>query len=155
MRVLTEQIGIQAPKHAVWGVLEDFGGVSEWAPYMRKSYLVGDQKSGVGTSRFMRHAWGFGIEELVTEWTDGHGFCFDVHRAPFPMKDVHETWVTSHDSGLSTVATRVTYSMRLGFLGKLVDWMLVRFVVRREMRAGLLGLKKYVESKSNMIPQES
>jgi hypothetical protein len=45
--------------------------------------------------------------------------------------------------------------MRLGFLGNLVDWMLVRFVVRREMRAGLLGLKKYVESKSNLIPQES
>jgi hypothetical protein len=71
------------------------------------------------------------------------------------MKDVHETWVTSHDNGLSTVATRVTYSMRLGILGNLVDWMLVRFVVRREMRAGLLGLKNYVESKSKLIPQES
>ena len=154
MRVLTEQIGIGASQHAVWEVLKDFGGVSEWAPYMRKSFLIGEQKSGVGTSRFMRHAWGFSIEELVTEWTDGQGFSFDVHRAPWPMKDVQETWITGHDNGLSTVTTRVTYGMRLGFLGSLVDWMLVRFVVRREMRAGLLGLKKYAERKSDLIPQE-
>ena len=155
MRTLTEQIGIQAPPQAVWEVLEDFGAVSEWAPYMRRSSLIGNQKSGVGASRFMRHAWGFSFEETVTEWTDDHGFSFDVHRAPFPMKDVHETWVTGRDNGLSTVTTRVNYNMRLGFLGNLVDWMLVRFVVRREMRAGLLGLKTYVERKSDLIPQES
>lgn len=155
MRVLVEEIGIRAPPQTVWAVLEDFGGVSEWAPYMRKSSLVGNQKSGVGTSRYMRHAWGFSFEESVTEWTDNHGFSFDVHRAPFPMKDVHETWVTDHDNGLSTVSTRVSYGMRLGFLGSLVDWILVRFVVRREMRAGLLGLKKYVESKSDLVPQET
>ncbi|MBW1867309.1 MAG: SRPBCC family protein [Deltaproteobacteria bacterium] len=155
MRALTEQIGIQAPPLAVWAVLEDFGGVSEWAPYMRRSSLVGNQQSGVGASRFMRHAWGFSFEETVTEWTDGHGFSFEVHRAPFPMKDVHETWVTGQDNGLSTVTTSVTYGMQLGFLGSLVDWILVRFVVRREMRAGLLGLKRYVESKSELIPQES
>jgi hypothetical protein len=71
------------------------------------------------------------------------------------MKDVHEIWVTGQDNGLSTVTTRVSYSMRLGVLGNLVDWMLVRFVVRREMRAGLLGLKRYVERKSDLILQES
>ncbi len=155
MRDLTEQIEIQAPPHAVWDVLEDFGGVSHWAPYMRRSSLIGNQQSGVGASRFMRHAWGFSFEETVTEWTDGHGFSFDVHRAPFPMKDVHETWVAGRDNGLSTVTTRVNYGMRLGFLGSLVDWVLVRFVVRREMREGLRGLKRYVENRSDLIPQET
>ncbi len=153
MRNLTEQIGIQASPQAVWEVLEDFGSVSEWAPYMRRSSLIGNQQTGVGASRFMRHSWGFSFEETVTEWTDDSGFSFDVHRAPFPMKDVHETWVTGQERDLSTVTTRVNYGMRLGFLGSLVDWILVRFVVRREMRAGLRGLKKYVESKSNLMPR--
>ena len=35
--------------------------------------------------------------------------------------------------------------MRLGILGRWLDWLLVRFVVRREMRAGLRGLRQYVE----------
>jgi hypothetical protein len=38
--------------------------------------------------------------------------------------------------------------MRLGVLGRLLDWVLVQFVVKREMRAGLRGLKQHVESEA-------
>jgi ligand-binding SRPBCC domain-containing protein len=145
MRILSERVYIQAPAGAVWAVLADFGGVADWAPYMKKSHLIGDIKRGVGTRRGMRHAWGFRFEEAVTEWTEGSGFCFDVFQAPFPMKDVRETWVTASDNGLSTVRTRVSYDMRLGLIGRLLDWLLVRFIVTREMRAGLRGLKQYLE----------
>ena len=93
----------------------------------------------------MRHAWGFRFEEMVTDWHEGEGFSFDVFRAPFPMKDVHETWVTDHEDGFSTVTTQVNYDMKLGPLGSALDWLLVRFIVRREMRAGLRGLKQHVE----------
>jgi len=123
MRVLSEQVEILAPHDVVWAVLEDFGGVSDWAPYN----------------------WGFNFEEMVTKWVDGEGYSFEVYRAPYPMKDVHETWSAHHDNGLSTVTTQVTYSMRLGVLGRLLDWVLVQFVVKREMRAGLRGLKQHVE----------
>jgi hypothetical protein len=61
------------------------------------------------------------------------------------MTDVHEKWSASHENGLSTVTTQVNYNMRLGYLGRFIDWVLVRFVVRREMRAGLRGLKQHVE----------
>jgi hypothetical protein len=148
MRTLTEQVVILTPHQLVWSALEDFGGVADWAPYMRKSALVGAQQTGVGARRTMRHAWGFNFEEAVTEWTDGHGYSFDVHRAPYPMKNVHETWETGHDNGESTVTTQVNYDMKLGFLGRWLDWLLVRHVVRREMRAGLRGLKHYVENEA-------
>jgi len=39
----------------------------------------------------------------------------------------------------------VNYDMKLGFIGAAIDWLLVRFIVRREMRVGLGGLKHYVE----------
>jgi hypothetical protein len=94
----------------------------------------------------MRHAWGFRFEESVTEWNEGGGYSFDVFRAPFPMKDVKESWIAARHNGLSTVSTRVTYTMHLGPIGKLLDWMLVQFIVKREMRAGLRGLKHYLES---------
>lgn len=145
MRVLTEQIDILASHDSVWAVLEDFGGVSDWAPYMNRSKLVGSQQTGVGTRRIMHHDWGFNFEEAVTQWEHGRGYSFDVYRAPYPMKDVHEDWSANHDNGLSTVTTRVKYSMRLGMLGRLIDRILVQYVVRREMRSGLRGLKQYVE----------
>jgi len=146
MRALTERIEIDATQQAVWAVLADFSGVSDWAPYMKTSHLIGATKSGVGTRRGMRHAWGFQFEEAVTQWHDGKGYSFDVLKAPFPMRDVKETWVAGRENGYSTVVTRVHYGMKLGPIGTLIDWLLVRFVVRREMRAGLRGLKQHLEN---------
>ena len=145
MRELKEQIAITREHQAVWELLADFGGVSRWAPYMKTSHLIGDVQSGVGMRRGMRHAWGFRFEEAVTQWNDGQGFSFDVLRAPFPMKDVRESWQISHENGVSIVSTHVTYDMHLGLLGKALDWFLLRFIVRREMRSGLKGLKAHSE----------
>lgn len=144
-RELNELIAIARPHQAVWELLADFGGVCRWAPYMKTSHLIGDIQSGVGMRRGMRHAWGFRFEEAVTQWNDGQGFSFDVLRAPFPMKDVTESWHLSHENGVSIVSTRVTYGMKLGILGKAIDWFLLRFIVRREMRSGLRGLKAHSE----------
>jgi hypothetical protein len=36
MRTLNERVEIKAPAKAVWEVLADFGGVADWAPYMRR-----------------------------------------------------------------------------------------------------------------------
>ena len=38
--------------------------------------------------------------------------------------------------------------MNLGLLGRLLDWQLVRFIVRREMKAGLRGLSRLLEEQS-------
>jgi ligand-binding SRPBCC domain-containing protein len=145
MRLLEERVEIKAPIHLVWDVLADFGDVSAWAPYMRTSHLIGEQNTGVGMRRGMRHAWGFRFEEVVTQWHEGKGFAFDVLKAPFPMKDVKEVWVVGTENGHTLVETQVRYGTHLGFLGSIADWLLVRFVVRREMRAGLRGLKHYSE----------
>ena len=58
MRILIEQISIEAPADDVWAVLEDFGGVAKWAPNMRRSKLVGSQATDVGARRIMHHHLG-------------------------------------------------------------------------------------------------
>lgn len=145
MRLLEERVEINANAEQVWAALADFGDVAAWAPYMRKSHLIGDKQSGIGMRRGMRHAWGFRFEEEVTQWHEGMGFAFDVLKAPFPMKDVKEVWVLAPEDGRTAVETQVRYGTHLGLLGSIADWLLVRFVVRREMRAGLRGLKEYAE----------
>jgi ligand-binding SRPBCC domain-containing protein len=148
MRVLSEQVEIAAPPDLVWQALADFGDVAAWAPYMRISHLVGDQERGVGTRRAMQHELGFRFEERVTAWTEGEGFAFDVLRAPWPMDAVRESWrIAAHGSG-TRVTTRVEYGMKVGAAGALLDWSLVRFIVSREMRSGLRGLKEYLERRA-------
>jgi hypothetical protein len=61
------------------------------------------------------------------------------------MTEVRESWTVEPDKASCTVSTRVEYDMKLGPLGALLDWILVRFIVRREMRSGVRGLKAYLE----------
>lgn len=145
MRILEERVEIDAAADLVWRALADFGGVANWAPYMRSSRLLGEQTSGVGTRRAMRHAWGFHFEERVTQWHDRKGFSFDVLKAPFPMREVKESWAMARENGRTVVSTQVRYDMGLGPAGRALDGMLVQFLVRREMRAGLSGLKRHLE----------
>lgn len=149
MRLLEERVEIGAPLGVVWNALADFGTVSNWVPTMRVSRLVGTQSTGVGTRRAMRHAWGFRFEEEVTQWHEGKGYAFDVLRAPFPMQQVKETWVVGELQDHTVVETQVHYGMGLGPIGALLDWSLVRFIVRREMRAGLDGLRRFCETRAN------
>ena len=147
MRKLTEKIEIKATDEAVWGVLNDFGGVAKWAPFLRHAALVGELERGVGSYRVMRHYWGFRLEESVAEWTDHAGYTFNVVVVPYPMFDVRESWSLNGGNPHATVTSKVQYGMRLGVLGAALDWVLVRHLIRREMRAGLKGLRKYVESR--------
>jgi ligand-binding SRPBCC domain-containing protein len=145
MRELEETIEINASQQAVWGVLADFGGVEKWAPGIRRSSLSGKQAAGVGTRRSMRHFWGFRIDETVTEWTEGLGYTFELTRAPYPMRNVRETWRTKKLDSRTIVTTTVSYNLRLGIIGAWLDWALVRFLVSREMRVGARSLKNYSE----------
>lgn len=160
MRKLEAKIGIKASKQAVWDVMADFGNAADWAPGMRRAGLWGNVKTGVGMHRIMQHKWGFIIEEVVTHWTEGAGYSFRLEKAPFPMCDASETWVLNDDGHDAVLNITVSYSMRLGFIGALLDAVLVRFVVAREMRLGICGIKHHVEmmftkSLSNTQPASS
>jgi hypothetical protein len=148
MRKLEERIEISVEPEDVWEVLRDYVGVSKWAPSVRRSRSLGGPATGVGSYRVMRHAWGFKLEESVIEWTEGQGYEFAVIKVPFPMKEVREAWGVQHSDNSSTVTTTVQYRMRLGAAGALADRLLVRRLVRREMRIGLEGLKRYVETEA-------
>lgn len=147
MRSLTERVDIEAPEPAVWGVLNDFGGVDRWAPFLRSSSLVGELERGVGSYRVMRHFWGFRLEESVVEWKDHVGYTFEVLVVPYPIAGVRESWSLQVGNPHVTVTSTVNYGMRLGWLGAVLDWVFIRHLIRREMRAGLRGLRKYVESR--------
>lgn len=153
MRTLEDQIQINAPHAVVWGLLSDFSGVATWAPYLRNSSPVGDVESGVGAYRVMRHFWGFRLEESVVEWDDGSGYEFDVVRVPFPITDVRETWRIEDAEDHVLVVTRVEYGMQLGPLGTAIDAAIVSHLVRREMREGLRGLKRYAETVAAGLPE--
>ena len=155
MRRLEESTEIESPPEVVWQTLRDFGDVAKWAPRIVRSRPTSGHAEGVGVRRVFRHLWGFQLEEVVTAWDEGRGYSFDVLGAPPPLKNVREAWTIDTVSTGARVSTTVEYEMGLGAIGHLIDWMLVRHLIRAEMRLGLAGLKQYVEpSRHPLIERE-
>ena len=146
MPILEQQLTIDAPPGAVWRVLREFGDVAKWAPYLRESRETGGPPIGRGSSRELRHQWGFRLSETVTEWHEGKSFVFNVFGVPFPLVEVCEAWAVSPSPSGTLVIQRVSYRVRLGPFGAIMDRALISSLIRREMRAGLLGLKRFVEA---------
>ena len=68
------------------------------------------------------------------------------------MRDVSETWVLRPDDDRALLTINVSYGMRLGPAGKLLDLLPVKFLVTREIRAGIVGLKRYIERRHVKTP---
>ena len=126
---------------AVWEVLRAFGDVSAWAPGIAGSQCLDGRTGGLGVRRRLRHVWGFEFDEVVTAWDEGRGYSFIVLGAPFPLNVVVETWKVVPGPGHAVVETVVTYDTRGGAVGRLIDGVLLWYLIRREMRRGLAGLR--------------
>ena len=147
MARLEQTIEIEAPAQVVWKFLGNFGDVASWTPSLRRSRLNGQLGEGVGAQRVVQHVWGFRFVEIVTAWDEAGGFSYVAHDPPFPMSTLKENWsLNGTNNGTTAVTTKVEYGMRLGQLGKLVDWVLLNRLVRKTMRDGLAGLKRVAES---------
>jgi len=143
---LEASIDIAASPLQVWRYLGDFEDVEEWAPALSDAYRTTGPNVGVGSRRIVRYRRLFSLEEVVTEWVEGHRLEYAVFRAPWPLRHFVERWEISPSAVGTRVSAGVSYDVWLGPLGGAVDWLFTRHVLRFEMRAGLRGLKRAAET---------
>ncbi len=124
---------IDASSDEVWGVLKEFGTVSEWAPTVTKSYYLDSQTYGVGTGRHC-DIEGFGsIDEVVTEWQEGVGFTYSVTPLG-PLDNVNSSWQLERIGDRKTkLQVILSYDLRFGILGKILH----KLVMRRKLEQSL------------------
>ena len=143
MAKVSGQIVIDAPAERVWEVLADFGGVQKWAPGVTKSYSTSSSNGGADAARHCDIPGFGGIEEFVTEWSEGVGFTYRVE--PFGMIDESSsTWRITPQGDKTLVYTELILNMRFGVLGSLMERLFVKRKVEKGTRNGLEGLKQHV-----------
>jgi len=146
MTTVSRQIEINAPADEVWGAIADFGGVYKWAPNVTSSYSTTEANGGVGAGRHCEVPGFGGIDEEIVEWKEGHSYKYQVENIGPIGKLVNEWSVTSHGNK-SVVTTNVSYRMRFGIMGALMDKLMVRRSIRKAMAQAQDGLKGYVETR--------
>jgi uncharacterized protein YndB with AHSA1/START domain len=143
---LTKRIAICAPTDKVWEVIADFENVASWAPTIVDSRSTTEVKSGVGARRVLDHKSGQVVEEVIVEWNEGHSFIYQIPNGFWPVKSLREVWSVEPSPEGSVVVVTMDFEMQLGPLGAIMDLLILRWLMDRELALGLAGLKHHVET---------
>ena len=147
MKELRTEIEIDASPERVWEVLADFGGVSNWAPTITESRSLTEANEGVGAERTCDHVKMGTLEERIVDWEEGERYAYIVTKGlPMPMKSLKNDWSTASANGATRVDLKMVFETKFGPLGRMMEAMLLRRMMRKEMAITLAGLKYHVET---------
>ncbi len=150
MTHIKKSICIKASKDKVWELLADFGNIVKFNPGLRNSYSTSSQKGGLGASRHCDLLPMGSVEERITEWEDGEKMLiqiFDGKGIPPLDFDNTKAYFTLQEEGTDTIVNMdFSYRLRYGFIGELMNNMMVKPQFKKALPGILKGLKYYAEN---------
>ncbi len=147
MTTLNHQVRIEAPVDAVWKAVSDLLAVQRYNPMVASARYLTDQREGVGAARrceLKPKGW---VEERVWEWSPNRAIGLEVAASEWPV--VFMRWKTElrEDGRATLVSQEMSYRMKLGPLGALMDALVMRRKLDRSIREVFESLKRHVEAR--------
>ena len=136
---------IAASPAAVWRVLADFGGIASWNPNLRGSHLLeGSANEGEGAMRQCDLSDGKNwIRERVVAWEEGRSLTVDIYEGTMPLQSASATLgVQPLPDGGSEAWMEFDYTVKMGVLGALMDVVMMKSMMRKNMDRLLEGLEE-------------
>jgi uncharacterized membrane protein len=149
MKSIKGGIWIDAPRETVWRRLADLGGIHEFHPGLRDSGLLGEQPEGIGARRRCELRRGGHLDEQVVEWKDGESLALVITGGkglPPLVRAGGRFTLRDAQAGGTIVSLTLEYQLRYGWLGSLMDRVLVRREFERTVPGILKGLKNRAEA---------
>ncbi len=149
MASIRETLTSSANPATVWPFLADFGAIDVFNPALKQSFsLEGGPDEGIGAMRQCDMVDGKNyIRERVTNWEVGKTYTVEIYEGTMPMSAMQATLsVEPHAKG-SVLSMQIDYTPKFGWLGKLMDVVMMRRMMRRQMRQVIGGLDESASKK--------
>jgi hypothetical protein len=132
---------VEAPKEAVWAVLDDFPRISSWSEGIKSSYTTGDEQieTGLGAERRCELGGNKVLDERISAYTPGESMTVHVWNVEgLPLSSSTATFsVRSTGPGTSEVSIDAEATPKLpGFLVAILRPLLSKGIAKNF--AGLL-----------------
>lgn len=146
MTILRVERNIAAEASVVWALLADFPHIDAFNPHLSRSLQIGDTPAeGVGAERRCELKDGRGwLEERVVDWRPGEGYTVEIVAGVMPIRAVRTTLAVTPNGAGSRAIMQMSYTPKLGALGRLLD----RLMLRRKMTELMHGVLQGLEQKS-------
>ncbi len=138
---------INAPVEKIWSVLSDLELLDKCDPTVKKSTLISTEKTRLGAKRKVNMLDGKNwFEEKITSFQPNHALTIQLTDCSFPIKGLQHSY-SFEKSGSQTKITQVMeYTVKFGFLGKLMDGMMIRKQSDTGIKKFFSWLKSFVEN---------
>lgn len=152
MATIHYEIAVDRPASEVWKLISDIGGVYRYNPNVAQSRLTsGGADLGVGATRHCDLTFsGSSAEERILEWNEGEGYALEIFGGekmpPFKGHPRAAVAVRPAGSGRSVVTGDLSYELKFGPVGRLMDKAMVAPRFGPAFGGLLAGIKHHAET---------
>ena len=146
MTVLENSIRISAPPEQVWAALAALDELHHIDPGVKKAVIISTAREGVGAARQCDLKPGGWFKEKVAEWKPGQSLAFELFDCTLPVRRLRHSYTFTAADGGTLVTQHMEYVLKFGFLGQVMDAMVVRKKWDAGIKSFFAGLKQHVEA---------
>jgi Polyketide cyclase / dehydrase and lipid transport len=146
MTTIHHQYESKASPEQLWRSLSDLTLVEKYNPTVKRARLNGGQTEGVGTIRACDLNPKGKVIERVTAWEQGKAVGLEIVESDWPISRMQ--WVTRIDpqGAGSILSQKLDYDMKFGPLGWLLNNLVMKRNIQKNVGAALMGLIRLTET---------
>lgn len=132
---------VNFPAKKVWEVLGDFSSIERFSPNVKKSPILGEKSSGLGTKRKCDFYDGTSVIEEIIDYQDGKSFKVELTEFSMPLKSLYaEMKVEGVDANASDISMSMDFVVKGGPFGWLMGFFMIRPMMKGIIKKVLTGL---------------
>ncbi len=146
MTQLHNEIIIDAPIEKIWDALSNIEELDKYDPTVKKSMALSTSKSGIGATRKVDMKDGKNwFEEKCTAWVPNEALTYELTACSFPVHNLKHAYSFEQVKTGIKVKQVMTYQMKYGWLGKIMDALMVKAQSDQGIKKFMAGLKSFSE----------
>ena len=146
MTKLHNEIIINAPVEKIWKILANVGELQNYDPTVSKSTATSANAGGVGASRKVDMKDGkHWFKEKMTVCKPNEALTYELTECNFPIEGLEHSYSFERIGNQTKVSQDMEYEVKWGFLGKLMDTLMLRKQTDSGIKKFFAGLKSYAE----------
>ena len=148
-KTVSHEVYIELPPEQVWNTMRDLTLAKYYVPNVVDTWLVTEQREGVGASRKVRMKNGDVMDETVVEWNEGRGFVVRLHKEGEPalplFTDCRFRYEIVPDGNRTLFRPAMHYQMKPGLFSGILG-SIVGIPVKMMVRKVGTAMKQFYEA---------
>ena len=149
MTKLQNERTIKATREKLWSILSNLEELDKYDPTVSRSVSLSAGASGLGASRKVDMKDGKNwFKEKITIWNPIQALSYQLTDCSFPVSGLSHSYTFEQTTDGVKVKQIMEYTVKFGWLGRLMDTLMIRQQTQAGIDKFFDGLKKYSEQQS-------